>query len=205
MVHGTEGLFVAVVVTLYILWRVPWSATSSGTGGASGFDGLFFPRLLDAADPGAVDQLDERPVHVTRRVAINFGSWTSHIPTVEQVPTRSSCRWPIIWVGNRVPVAGRDPRPGPGSKFHERGLRTRNPSIGFFRLLGERHLRRFVVFGPAVGDASSHAHAKLFSYASTVPSLTLSPAPKYSSRVRDGQAWEFATYLGLACIHHFRE
>jgi hypothetical protein len=45
---------------------------------------------------------------------------------------------------------------------------------------------------------------QLFSYSSTVPSLTLFAGTKYQFPLYETVSWCF-TYLGLACIHHFRD
>jgi hypothetical protein len=80
-------------------------------------------------------------------------------------------------------------------------LRARNPAIGFFRLLGTTFLA-FVVFGLILEAVI--VRTQLFSYASTVPSLTLFAGTKYQFPLYETVSW-CATYLGLACIHHFRD
>jgi hypothetical protein len=193
MVHGTEVF--AVLVTLYILWR--FVVRDKLRTGSLSFDGLFFLAswMLLIQEPW-INWTSDQFMYST--VAINFGSWTSHIPLWSS-PNSQLVPLPIIWVGTAYLWLVAIPA-WAGSRFMTR-LRTRNPSIGFFRLLGTTFLA-FVVFDLLLETLITRT--QLFSYSSTVPSLTLFAGTKYQFPLYETVSW-CATYLGLACIHHFRD
>jgi hypothetical protein len=193
MVHGTEVF--AVVVTGWILWR--FVIRDKRRTGSLSFDGLFFLAcwMLLIQEPW-INWVSDQFMYST--VAINFGSWTSHIPLWSS-PNSQLVPLPIVWVGTAYLWLVAIPAYA-GSRFMTY-QRRRNPGIGFFRLLGTTFLA-FVVFDLILEAVI--VRTQLFSYASTVPSLTLFAGSKYQFPLYETVSW-CSTYLGLACIHHFRD
>lgn len=193
LVHGVEVF--AVVVTLYILWRFVFRAKLR-TGSLS-FDGLFFLScwMLLLQEPW-INWTSYQFMYST--AAINMGSWTANLPLWSS-PNSQLVPLPIVWVGTSYLWLVAIPA-WAGSRFMTR-LRARTPEIGFFRLLGTTFLA-FVVFDLVLETVI--LRTQLFSYASTVPSLTLFAGQKYQFPLYETVSWS-STYLGLACIHHFRD
>jgi len=193
MVHSVEVF--AVLVTLYILWR--FVIRDKLKTGRLSFDALFFLGCwaLLIQEPW-INWSSYQFMYST--VAINFGSWTSHIPLWSS-PNSQLVPLPFIWVGTAYLWLVAIPA-WAGSKFMT-WLRARQPGIGFFRLLGTTFLA-FVVFDLLLESAITRT--QLFSYASTVPSLTLFAGTRYQFPLYETVSW-CGTYLGLACIHHFRD
>lgn len=192
-VHSVEVF--AVLVSAYILWR--FVLRDKLRTGRLTFDALFFLGcwMLLIQEPW-INWSSYQFMYATP--AINFGSWTSHIPLWSS-PNSQLVPLPIVWVGTAYLWLVAIPA-WAGSKFMTR-LRQRNPGIGIFRLLGTTFLA-YVVFDLVLETAI--VRTQLFSYASTVPSLTLFAGTKYQFPLYETVSW-CSTYLGLACIHHFRD
>lgn len=192
-IHSVEVF--AVLVTLAILWR--FVIRDRIRTGHMTFDGLFFLACWTLFFQEPWINWDSYQFMYST-VGINFGSWTSHLP-LWSTPHSQIVPVPIVWAGTAylwlvaVPAYA-------GSRFMTR-LRTRNPEIGYFRLLGTTFLA-FVVFDLILESAITRT--QLFSYSSTVPSLTLFAGKKYQFPLYETLSW-CGTYLGLACIHHFRD
>ena len=92
-VHSVEVF--AVVVSLYILWR--FVVRDKLRTGSLSFDGLFFLAcwMLLIQEPW-INWTSYQFMYST--VAINFGSWTSHIPLWSS-PNSQLVPLPIVWVG----------------------------------------------------------------------------------------------------------
>jgi Spirocyclase AveC-like len=192
-IHSVEVF--AVLVTLAILWR--FVIRDRIRTGRMTFDGLFFLACWTLFFQEPWINWDSYQFMYST-VGINFGSWTSHLP-LWSTPHSEIVPVPIVWAGTAYLWLVAIPAYA-GSRFMTR-LRTRNPEIGYFRLLGTTFLA-FVVFDLILESAITRT--QLFSYASTVPSLTLFAGKKYQFPIYETLSW-CATYLGLACIHHFRD
>lgn len=192
-IYSVEVL--AVLVTLYILWR--FVVRGKLRTGSLTFDGLFFLGCwcLFFQEPW-INWTSYQFMYST--VSVNFGSWTNHIPLWSS-PNSQIVPVPVIWAGTAYLWLVAIPA-WTGSKLMTR-LRTRNPAIGFWRLIGATFLA-FVVFDVILETII--VRVQLFSYASTVPSLTMFAGTKYQLPYYEIVSWS-STYLGLACIHHFRD
>jgi hypothetical protein len=192
-IHSVEVF--AVLVTAYILWRFVVKAKLQT--GSMSFDGLFFLACwaLLFQEPW-INWTSTQFMYST--VAINFGSWTSHIPLWSS-PNSQLVPLPIVWVGTSYLWLVAIPA-WAGSRFMTY-LRGRDPEIGFFRLLATT-FGAYVVFDLVL--ETFILRTQLFSYASTVPSLTLFAGTRYQFPIYETVSW-CSTYLGLACIHHFRD
>ena len=185
----------AVLVTAWILWQ--FVIKSKLHTGRFSFDALFFLGcwMLLIQEPW-INWTSTQFMYST--VAVNFGSWTSHVPGWSS-PNSQLVPLPIIWVGTAYLWLVAIPS-WAGSKFMTR-LRAKRPDIGFFRLVGTTFLA-FVVFDLVL--ESIITRTQLFSYAAAVPSLTLFAGTKYQFPLYETVSW-CGTYTGLACINHFRD
>lgn len=192
-IHSVEVF--AVAVTLWILWRFVLSGRLRT--GSLTFDGLFFLACwtLFFQEPW-INWTSYQFMYST--VGINFGSWTSHIPLWSS-PNSQLVPVPIVWAGTAYLWLVAIPAYA-GSRLMS-ALRARHPGIGFFRLIGTT-FAAYVVFDLILETVI--VRTQLFSYASTVPSLTLFAGHKYQFPLYETVSW-CSTYLGLACIHHFRD
>jgi hypothetical protein len=192
-IHGVEVF--AVIVTILILYR--FVIRDRLRSGRLSFDALFFLACwtLFFQEPW-INWSGDQFMYST--VGINFGSWTSHIPLWSS-PNSQIVPVPILWAGTAYLWLVAIPAYA-GSRLMTR-LRARNPGIGFFRLLGTTFLA-YVVFDLILEMFITRT--QLFSYSSTVPSLTLFAGTKYQFPLYETVSW-CLTYLGLACIHHFRD
>jgi hypothetical protein len=192
-IHGIEVF--AVLVTLFILWR--FVIRGRLRTGRLTFDGLFFLSCwtLFFQEPW-INWSSTQFMYST--VGINFGSWTSHIPLWSS-PNSQIVPVPIVWAGTAYLWLVAIPAYA-GSKFMTR-LRRRNPEIGIWRLLGTTFLA-YCAFDLVLEMVI--VRTQLFSYASVVPGLSLFAGTKYQFPIYEMVSW-CLTYLGLACIHHFRD
>jgi hypothetical protein len=192
-IHSVEVF--AVLVTLFILWR--FVVRGRLRTGRMTFDGLFFLACwtLFFQEPW-INWSGAQFMYST--VGINFGSWTSHLPLWSS-PNSQLVPVPIVWAGTAYLWLVAIPAYA-GSRFMT-WLRQRNPGIGFFRLLATT-FGAFVIFDLILETVI--VRTQLFSYASVVPSVSLFAGTKYQFPLYETASW-CGTYLGLACIHHFRD
>lgn len=185
----------SVVMTVWILYV--FVVKPKVTTGRFSFDGLFFlgAWMMYIQEPW-INWTSTQFLYST--VFINFGSWCGYIPgwsspNPEKIPV-ALLAWggAYLWV---VAVPG-----WAGSKLMT-ALKARYPDLSVFRLLGLTYLA-FIAF--VFPMESVFLRTELFSYASTIPSLTLFAGEKHQFPIYEVLSWS-ANYLGLASVHYFRD
>ena len=192
MIHTWE--IFALVCSVAILWWFvirPRIKTGRMT-----FDGLFYLSCLALCfqEPWINWTAPQFEYSTT---AINFGSFTSHIPgwtspNSQLVPLALWALSAYFWL---VGIPG-----WAGSRFMQ-WRRRRNPSASGVSLIASVYLV-FCVFDILL--ESFITRTQLFNYASTVPSLTLWAGTDHQFPVYETISWA-GTYTGLACLHFFRD
>jgi hypothetical protein len=192
MIRGWE-IFAVVSSVLILWWFVIRPRIKTGR---MTFDGLFYLACLALCFQEPWINWTA-PQFLYSTTSLNFGSFTAHIPgwsspNSELVPLSAWALSAYFWlVGIPAWV---------GSKFMGR-LRRRDPSISGLRLILYAYLA-FCVFDVVL--ESFITRTQLFSYASTVPSLTLWAGTDHQFPIYETLSWA-GTYTGLACLHFFRD
>ncbi|MEA2169307.1 MAG: hypothetical protein QOF76_2607 [Solirubrobacteraceae bacterium] len=184
----------AAIVTAAILW-IFVIRTKLRTGSLA-FDGLFFLScwLLFFQEPW-INWTSLQFIYTTSM--INFGSWVDHIPGWS-APNGALMPVGLVYGTMYLWLVGIPSYYT--SKFMTR-MTARNPGIGIFKLLGVT-FGALVVFDLVLETVI--VRTGLFSYGATIPSLTLFAGTEHQFPLYETLSW-CGTYLGLGCLHFFRD
>ncbi len=185
----------SVVASGVILYK--FVVKPKGTTGRLSFDGLFFLGgwMMYIQEPW-INWTSVQFLYST--VFVNFGSWCGYIPgwsspNPEKIPVAL-----IAWGGAYLWVVA---FPGwLGSRFMT-WLHRRYSQFSGAQLIGVTYLG-FVCFTFLM--ESIFLRTELFSYASTIPSLTMFAGTKHQFPIYEVLSWS-GNYTGLASIHFFRD
>jgi Spirocyclase AveC-like len=185
----------SVVVTLFILYN--FVVKPKRNTGRLSFDGLFFLGcwLMYIQEPW-INWTSLQFLYST--VFVNFGSWCGYIPgwsspNPEKIPVAL-----IAWGGAYIWIVA---LPGWFGSLAMTRLKARNPNLSTLQVIGITYLG-FMVFDFFM--ESLFLRTELFSYASTIPALTMFAGTKHQFPVYEILSWS-GVYMGIACVHHFRD